>query len=206
MKPIKKSKYTPKLLKPWVKPDNYAGDQYPDYYRTGFGQSRDSELMERCNFSAALDELGGESARAVIVTRASHWAVGWVESILVHKSAYAKLRIADDLAKRMDDYPLLDEDSFYALEHEELCESYDCYRDELIDEVLKATGLPSVPKRREEADAVASACFHEQAGYAGPENAWVDKSSLQRFAHTYECERLAKDGNNVASNLIATCV
>jgi hypothetical protein len=50
-------KFIPKYLQLWTRPDSYAGSQYPDYYRTGFGQSRDSELMERCNFSAALDKL-----------------------------------------------------------------------------------------------------------------------------------------------------
>lgn len=69
------------------------------------GRSRDSSAIEESNFAVALAELGGES-ETVEVCRFSHWAVGWVEEILVHPQHAASI---DSLRKRLDDYPILDE-------------------------------------------------------------------------------------------------
>lgn len=180
-------KYKPKHLKPWTKPDHYMGEQYPDYYRSGFGQSRDSNLLERCNFAAALDALGGETPRGVIVTRASHWAVGWVESILIHKNAHAKLKIGDELRRKVEDYPILDESSFYELEREEQEETLKNNLSEFTEELEKVLGRP-LKTQDEVAEAVdlVSDAYFEDCGYRGSDEAWVTDKALKRYIESYE--------------------
>lgn len=84
-------------IQKWTRPPNYAGATFYNYY-VGPGQSRDSDIDEMSRFEIALERLGGESA-TVLVARASHWRVGWVESILVHEDDTTNIaelqRIAD---------------------------------------------------------------------------------------------------------------
>ena len=110
--------YEPRHLKRWSMPDSYFGATWPDYYSSGFGQSRDSDALERSNFRCALRELGGES-ETVIVVRESHWAVGWVEWIAIHESDEKALEIADELCEAYEDYPVVDEDDYSCEESEE---------------------------------------------------------------------------------------
>ncbi len=52
---INTNKY--EFLKLWTRPDNYSGNDLSEYYRTGIGQSRDSQPLERANFKAMLEAL-----------------------------------------------------------------------------------------------------------------------------------------------------
>lgn len=110
--------YDPTHLKLWKMPDHYAGEVWPDYYSSGVGQSRDSDALERSNFTSMLALLGGES-ETVIVVRESHWLVGWVEWIAIHSSDAKALEIADDAKGRLNDYPVLDENHFSEVEQED---------------------------------------------------------------------------------------
>jgi hypothetical protein len=102
----------------WNMPDHYTGEGWPDYYRSGFGQSRDSDSLERSNFACALDALGGES-ETVIVVREGHWAVGWVEWIAIHATDTVALQAADDMRERVANYPVLDESHWSEIEWNE---------------------------------------------------------------------------------------
>ena len=73
-----------------------------------YTRNRDSELLTESNWDAMLQTLGGES-EAVAIERASHWAVGWVEYLIVDPCDGDKRTIADDLLRRMYDYPVLNE-------------------------------------------------------------------------------------------------
>lgn len=99
--------YVPTHLKRWTRPNSYFGAEWPNYYSSGFGQSRNSDSLERSNFRCALAALGGES-ETVLVIRESHWAVGWVEWIAIHESEEPALRKADDLREHYDSYPVVD--------------------------------------------------------------------------------------------------
>lgn len=116
--------YEPKHLRLWTMPANYAGEVWPDYYSSGVGQSRDSDTLERSNFTAMLADLGGES-ETVIVVRESHWAVGWVEWIAIHSSDDRALETADENVARLADYPVLDEDGWSELEYNEASDYWD---------------------------------------------------------------------------------
>lgn len=119
--------YQPESLERWKMPRDYFGAEWPEYYSSGVGRSRDSDCMEESNFHAMLAELGGESD-TVKVVRESHWAVGWVEWIAIHESDEQSLRAADAMQERLEDYPILDEDDLSSREWEE-CERVwaDCY-------------------------------------------------------------------------------
>src|SRR5262245_33881391 len=114
--------FIPEHLKRWTMPDSYAGAVWPAYYSAGVGQSRDSSSLERSNFACMLRALGGES-ETVIVVRASHWAVGWVEWIAIHQDNEKALAIADEIKGALVDYPVVDEDHWSELEYSEM-ESY----------------------------------------------------------------------------------
>lgn len=113
-----------KHVKPWTMPANYAGEVWPDYYSAGIGQSRDSDSLERANFSEMLSRLGGES-ETVIVVRESHWAVGWVEWIAIHATDEAALAIADRALAALADYPCLNEDAWSEMEWNEAADYWD---------------------------------------------------------------------------------
>lgn len=121
--------YTPKELRRWELPSHYFGAKWPEYYSSGFGQSRDSDALERSNFICALKALGGES-ETIIVVRESHWAVGWVEWIAIHQSDEKALRAGDELREAYDQYPVVNEDHWSQLENEDAQQTWtNCFSD-----------------------------------------------------------------------------
>lgn len=126
---------------PWSHPSNYSGATWEGYYSSGFGQSRDSDVLERANFQAAwsalkndrsidLGECGPDNdGPTVLVVLENHWAVGWVEWIAIHETDTEALAIARTLCDRANDYPILDEELHSRLEDDECAETWaNCYR------------------------------------------------------------------------------
>lgn len=85
-------------------------DKYCNYDVDGCAQGlSDSECSYNCTI---IPE--------VVITRASHWAWGWVEQILVRCNCSDKVR--DNVVgiyKSLDEYPILDDDKYYEYEQEE---------------------------------------------------------------------------------------
>jgi len=106
------------------------------------GQNRDSGELDQSNFAAALALLGGESD-TVQVYRFGHWACGWFEIIIVAPNSPA-VAIAEDIAARLEDYPVLDESDFSDREWTSYAESWDSWaaRDFRRD-LVKAFELPN---------------------------------------------------------------
>lgn len=105
-------------------PNSYYGD-FPDFY-VFLGRSRDSSILEDSNFCAALDLLGGES-EDIVIERAGHWACGWVEHIAINPDNSDKVRIAEEILERLEDYPVLDEEDFSEREFEEYAEEFEAW-------------------------------------------------------------------------------
>jgi hypothetical protein len=105
-------------------PNSYYGD-YPDYY-VFLGRSRDSNNLEESNFVSALKLLGGES-EDIVIERAGHWAVGWVEHIAINPANAEKIKIAEDILDRLENYPILDDDDFCQREYEEYSQEFEDY-------------------------------------------------------------------------------
>ncbi len=103
-------------MQKWSRTENYIGESYNDYYVL-LSHHRDSELVEESNFWSALRMLNGESD-TVKVIRAKHWAVGWVEMILIHESDKDSIDKGNEIEKALENYPVLDEDDFYERESE----------------------------------------------------------------------------------------
>lgn len=107
--------YEPKHLKRWRSADNYLGPEYPDHY-VWLARTRDSDALEESNFHCGLAAIGGEHDDVVLIHRAGHWACGWVEVVLIERTAAATLRIADDIARKLvEEYPVIDEDDYARL-------------------------------------------------------------------------------------------
>ncbi len=111
-------------LELWKSASNYMGEDYSDYY-VGLGRSRDSEVLERANFDAMLEMLGGES-EDVVVARSGHWAVGWVEVILVQKDS-PKVAELQKLMDQYEEYPVLDDDRLAEYEFEQMTSDWESY-------------------------------------------------------------------------------
>jgi len=112
----------------WEVPDSWFGQHWEGWF-VGLGQNRDSDALDRSNFRAALEALGGES-ETVQVVREGHWAVGWIEWIAIHESDERALSIQYEIEGSLQDYPVLDESDWSEEESEEANEVWsNCYND-----------------------------------------------------------------------------
>lgn len=72
---------------------------------------RDADALTQSNHRVLMRELAkadpGEDAHGVM--HCSHWAVGWMDHIVVDPANAAVMKVIRDCAKRIDDYPVLDE-------------------------------------------------------------------------------------------------
>ncbi len=110
-------------MKKWSRTENYIGESYNDYYVL-LSRHRDSGLVEESNFQSALKALNGESD-TVKVVRSSHWAVGWIETILIHESDKESIDKGNEIEKALESCPILDEDDFYERESEKETELFE---------------------------------------------------------------------------------
>ena len=80
-------------------------------------QNRDSEAYERSNFRTAVEILGGEGDN-VHIDRFGHWACGWVETLSIRRDT-TEYKTAEDIERKLADYPILDESDASDLEYQE---------------------------------------------------------------------------------------
>jgi hypothetical protein len=148
--------YAPTYLRRWSRGECYVGETFEDYFVVA-GQHRDSDVLTRSNFRVALERLGGES-ETVRVIRLGHWAVGWTEGLLIHESDEAALRVGDEIAAELEDYPILDEENYSELEWDEAGQWWDncgmrerirmCAEAGLSIFAARESGIPSDPAGR----------------------------------------------------------
>src|SRR5215471_11561712 len=106
----------------------YDGDR--EDWPIVLSMTRDSDDIEASNFRVARAELEAIDEDAVAVERASHWAVGWLDRLLIAPDYPALAAAAARIQARIEDYPILSEDDCATLECEraEDCGySLDCY-------------------------------------------------------------------------------
>lgn len=129
-------------LTPWVRPSNYIGKSWYGWYSV-IGHHRDSDILTESNYDCVKElllplntEIGIEDDDArnstyfdsqnhttalntVEENRCHHWAVGWIESLMIHESNTAALERAEEIMKGLeDDYPVLDDEDFSRREDE----------------------------------------------------------------------------------------
>ncbi len=110
--------YTPLHLNRWKTPDDYLGPDYFDYFAAPCTVHRDSDVLARANWEAQLKLIPIDGERVMEVC-ASHWAVGWVFWLAIHKDNAAMLKIADNLAAALEDYPVVDDSLYSQMEWDE---------------------------------------------------------------------------------------
>lgn len=110
---------------------NYIGEIPEDKWFCLLTQTRDSDCLTRSNFICALDLLGGEGDN-VKVFRFGHWACGWWEALAISKSDEKAFRIANEIERKIEAYPVLNDDHFSEKEHEAKCDMVDDYLDSFL--------------------------------------------------------------------------
>ena len=128
-------------LPEWEHPSDYGGFS-PDGDFIIASVHRDSTLLERCNWESWQefqnemnakheardnpDLVSGEDTTYVYEFRASHWAVGWVDYMLIRRDAPDEIQAkAYEMLGALADYPILDEEKFSNMEHEEAQELWE---------------------------------------------------------------------------------
>lgn len=108
------------------------------YMLAGFGQHRDSDPLARANYQTAqrlLCEAGGMDPDDIVAFSTSgddiytdpvvygswgHWAVGWVEELLIRVDNDAVTRLAHELHTYVaEQHPCLDDDLLMMIEADE---------------------------------------------------------------------------------------
>ena len=139
-------------IEKWERPENFAawtdGAPYDGEWYVFLGRNRESSTLDQSNFQRGLELIGGQSG-TVMVVRESHWAVGWVEWIAVHKSDHAALAEADEILCALSEYPVVDEMHYSELENETIAEYWERepIRDRL--ELCRDAGYPLMGARHD---------------------------------------------------------
>jgi hypothetical protein len=99
----------------WAHPGDYAGHN-PVGDFVIYSRHRDSSIMENVNYNLICAELGAvddDFSAPVYTFRAGHWAVGWVEYIILKKEAPEDvLEKAAEILSALSDYPILSDDAY----------------------------------------------------------------------------------------------
>ena len=119
----------------WEHPDYYAGHEPEGYVIAA--QHRDSDVLDQSNYERILedllalnDEYQGENDEPFVYDfRAGHWAVGWVEYIIVTENAPDEIKnAAGEILCALADYPVYDEMHYSEKEWEYCTEVWNnCY-------------------------------------------------------------------------------
>jgi hypothetical protein len=119
------------MLKEWKHPECYLGKTWEGWLIAPCAHNRDSDLATESNWQAQCDTLlplnidamiEEEEVETVQIVRNGHWACGWIEWIAIHSSNFEAVTAAEELAERLEEYPLLDEDDYSRREFEYACD------------------------------------------------------------------------------------
>lgn len=118
--------YTPENLHRWTLPRHYVGAQWEGYFVAPVSRNRDSDILTESNFDqqwealrAHLADVPNADESSPQIVREGHFLCGWIEWIAIHESNESALRVADNLAARLERYPVLNEEDWSAREEEE---------------------------------------------------------------------------------------
>ena len=108
--------YYDECLKRWDHPTGFDSNaNFAGYKPTGYviySRNRDSSILEETNFTAILEDLGGEGD-LVRVIRHGHWACGWIEYITVDDTAPdSLLDQCVEIVRALDRYPVFSDTAY----------------------------------------------------------------------------------------------
>lgn len=111
-------------------------------------RTRDSSELDNSNFAVALEMLGGES-ETVEVHRFGHWGPGWYEILIVDPADSERIAILDDIVRRLESYPILNESDHSNREWESFVDQWESYgADDFRRACVDAFGLGDAAESR----------------------------------------------------------
>lgn len=122
-----------KTLSEYFKRDSrYWGER--SKWLVAYATTRDADCLGRSNWECFVRHLSGkrlphetesaEIAPGVAIEVASHWACGWVQYLLVNPAHLGLVSRAEKALKRLDGYPVFDENHWSTLEFDEYLRSF----------------------------------------------------------------------------------
>lgn len=146
-------KYYDECLQRWDHPTGFDSmENFVGYKPTGYviySRNRDSSILEETNFTAILQDLGGESD-FVRVIRHGHWACGWIEYITVDDTAPdSLLDQCVEIAAVIAEYPVYSDDRYSEAQYEAIADHWE--RSNLCDRVdhCRDAGISIFAARRD---------------------------------------------------------
>ena len=113
-------------------------------------RTRDSGLLEQSNAEALIRHLESDPTLSGEweITTANHWAVGWVDHLSFrvideHGAPTRIFRVVKDWFRRLDEYPIADDDDFAAREYEATLDAIEEVGERLIDSSVAPDEWPS---------------------------------------------------------------
>ena len=100
-------------MQKWLGQD-YMGTRFDNYFVL-ITHNRDSGTLEESNWRSIIKYLKKVKAHFRIVSF-NHWAVGWIEEILIKESWKKSVIIGNEIRKKLEDYPIFNEEDFSDLE------------------------------------------------------------------------------------------
>jgi hypothetical protein len=94
---------------------------------TPFTMNRDSDILAQSNFKTALAIIKKVAPKYVEVMHTRHWAVGWLDHIMVKTTSKKAMTACFDLYTRLQNYPILDEEDLSRREVEQANSAYDSW-------------------------------------------------------------------------------
>ena len=104
---------------------DYIGVRFEDHYIV-YSHHRDSGILQESNFRSIKAYLEKHNIQFRCVSF-SHWAVGWIEQILVQEENKDAVEYGNYVINQLEKYAIFNEDDFSELESEKV--------DELIEQI-----------------------------------------------------------------------
>lgn len=183
----------------WKLPSNYIGETF-DGYCVVIGKHRDSDTLSVSNFEVAKDMLERVLSAQPDADQddlrfecASHWAVGYVETILVKATNIELVCEAASIRKALDNYPVLDDNHFAHLQDDEREETISLYTGQWMTEIGRELDpqLPEYEYTQEQFDDLESLCvflYHVDCSNSGQEDAWARTKHVSLSDLEYQFE------------------
>ena len=112
----------------------YIGERYDDYFVL-YTHHRDSDILQESNYQTIKKEF--INLPGVIERSANHWAVGWVETLLIHDSAEETIQKGIEIHNSLSNYPVLDDEDLSNREYDLVLE----YSKDILNEIENAQGF-----------------------------------------------------------------
>ena len=108
---------------------NFCGDSdhlRKHYYLAPVSTSRDADILTRSNWEVVTDEiLKVAKHEDTEIHRFDHWACGWYEQLLIHKSDTEALKVAEEWCCFLSDYPVASDEHYSKLQWDEAAEYWE---------------------------------------------------------------------------------